>query len=153
MNDPLADLKDIHPPEPMSLIWFPPAPGWWLLALLIVTVIAAVTCWYLFYWKKRACLRAAVAELDTLASSSLPSPDLLEAVATLVRRTAIAARPIDNLAGLQGAAWKEYLVKGRLPEREASLIAESRFRATTEPFDSTALLAATRQWIRGLKPC
>jgi len=153
MNDPLADLKDIHPPEPMSLLWFPPAPGWWLLALLLLALITATVCWYLFYWKKRACLRAAVTELETLAAASLPSPDLLEAVSALVRRTALAARPTDNLASLQGAAWKEYLVQGGLPEQEAGLVAESRFRATSEPFDTAALLAATRKWIRGQKPC
>lgn len=153
MNDPLADLKDIHPPEPIAFAWFPPAPGWWLLLLLVVAVIAAVTGWYLFYWKKRACLRAARAELDLLAASPQEPTALLEAVATLVRRTALAARPSDNLASLQGSSWKEHLVKGGMPEREAGLIAESRYRATSEPFDSEALLAATRAWIRGQKPC
>ena len=35
--DPLAQLRDIHLPEPVS--WWPPALGWWLVAMTVMTLL------------------------------------------------------------------------------------------------------------------
>ena len=46
--DPLAQLRDIHLPDPIS--GWPPGPGWWLLALLLLTVLAVLGTWL---WRRR----------------------------------------------------------------------------------------------------
>ena len=45
--DPLAQLRDIHLPEPIG--WWPPAPGWWLLALVFLSALIYVALW----WRQR----------------------------------------------------------------------------------------------------
>ncbi len=40
-NDPLAQLRDIHLPDPIS--WWPPAPGWWVLAVVVLALLFFMT--------------------------------------------------------------------------------------------------------------
>ena len=43
-GDPLAELRDIHLPEAVSL--WPLAPGWWLLLALIAAVLGlSIAVW------------------------------------------------------------------------------------------------------------
>ncbi len=39
-DNPLAQLRDIHTPDPIS--WWPLAPGWWVLLVLALTLIVIV---------------------------------------------------------------------------------------------------------------
>jgi len=120
-QDPLAALRDIHMPEPVS--WWPPAPGWWLLlALLLLCVVA------LFLWLKkrrqrqvkpqrysrRDIVKAALAELDRLdglAAAGADSGALAMELSALLRRTAIALHADDDarIAGLSGDDWLHWL--------------------------------------------
>jgi len=117
-HDPLANLRDIHMPEPVS--WWPPAPGWWLLLVMILLLVAG-----LFWWVKkrktrqakptqfsqREVIKQALAELDRLdglarADAAIVATEL----SALLRRAAIGLKPDDErIAGLSGDNWLNWL--------------------------------------------
>jgi len=86
VNDPLAQLQDIHLPLAIGL--WPPAPGWWLLLLLIVAA-GALLGWYLR--RRSKCLglyRSAMQELDRIRRQFIAQPDssqLAEELSRLLR--------------------------------------------------------------------
>jgi hypothetical protein len=119
-QDPLAGLRDIHLPEPVS--WWPPAPGWWLLLVLILLGMAA-----LFWWLKkrqekqakpkqfsqREMLKQALDELERLeelAAADIDIGVLATELSALLRRLAIGLKPDDaRIAGLSGDDWLNWL--------------------------------------------
>ena len=146
MNDPLADLKDIHLPD--AITWWPLAPGWWLLMLAIILLVAALTACYHF-WKKRAYRRLALQELEEITAntdSTTNTDHYLETIAGLIRRTAIAGSTDKQIAHWQGSQWQEYLQQ-HMPEDQAQLIAVSRYQAN-HSVDKLQLANAARQWIK-----
>lgn len=96
IQDPLAQLRDIHLPDPIS--WWPPAPGWWILAILVVTATYYTLRWWL---RRRAynCYRSeALSKLNELNSSlSHDRLILCREILTLLRRTAKTAYPDRSL--------------------------------------------------------
>jgi len=112
-QDPLAQLRDIHMPDPQG--WWPPAPGWWLLgALLLAGLFCAL--WLLYRQHQRqAYRRAARAELEAARSRWQVSGNgavYLDAVSRLLRRVARQAWPDYPLNHLQGEAWLAFLDQG-----------------------------------------
>lgn len=106
--DPLAKLRDIHLPPPVS--WWPPAPGWWILASLIVVVLTAALAWWLRRrWRNRYRRRALV-ELATLHARYRDQPaNYLAEVNVLLKRSALRAYPQQAVAALNGEAWLRFL--------------------------------------------
>jgi Tfp pilus assembly protein PilO len=108
--DPLAELKDIHLPPPVSA--WPPAPGWWLLAaLLVIALVAGVALW-LRHRRRTAYRRAALRGLDQLRSEWRQQHDdahTLHAINQLLKRTALAAYARADVAALSGDAWLDFL--------------------------------------------
>ncbi len=102
-SDPLAGLKPLHAPPPIS--WWPPALGWWLLAALVL-ILALLTLW----WRNRTTLqRAALIELESLATR-LESPEQRAAALNrLLKRYALACAPGTDVGSLTGEAWLAYL--------------------------------------------
>ena len=62
--DSLAQLKDIHLPDPIS--FWPPAIGWWLLALLLLSGLFTLCYFMLRYLSKHRYRRRAIKELKRI---------------------------------------------------------------------------------------
>ncbi len=100
----LADLHDIVVP-PAASVW-PPAPGWIVVAAaLLVLALACVVTGFL-HWRRRAYRRAALTELETLAGQQDQTARL---IAELLKRTALAVYPREDVAALTGERWVAWL--------------------------------------------
>jgi hypothetical protein len=106
--NPLAQLRDIHLPEPISA--WPPAPGWWFIALLSLVAFVLLIRWALRYQQRTAFRKQALSELQHLDNVYFDKPNqYLQQLNTLLKRTALHCHPKANVAALNGAQWLEFL--------------------------------------------
>jgi Domain of unknown function (DUF4381) len=150
--DPVAGLIDIPLPQEVSL-W----PETWAsrIAIVVLLVTAAIAIWRLIsYRRANRYRREALAELkQTLAANPSPN-ELAMQLSLLLRRTALAAFPREQVAPLSGAAWLAFLDRsssGTEFSRGPGRWLASAPYARTEPDDSqrSPLIELTRRWIRG----
>lgn len=152
MNDPLAQLKDIHLPPAVG--WWPPAPGWWLLALLIVAAVAGLV-WYLRRRAARPNLnREAEAALEQIREAWLQHGDdarLAAELSALLRRMAISLYPQADVAGLTGEAWLRWLDARAADEvfekGIGRALLESAYRPDVHLQDPEALISLVQRWL------
>lgn len=108
-TDPLAELRDIHLPADPG--WWPPAPGWWLLAIIVLLVLIVLGYWILGMIRrgrlKRLSRRLLAAVNQHPESRELP--DLVFQISELLRRCAIDAYSREQVAGLCGDEWLQFL--------------------------------------------
>jgi Domain of unknown function (DUF4381) len=139
-------LRDIHPPPAPP--WWPPAPGWWLLAALAV-LVATVGAWLWLRARRRHRQRASIlAEVDALATRHAGDAQALAAgLHQLLRRVARLHDPAA--ARLHGEAWRDALacVPVDAPTLQRLLALEPAMYRR-QPYDTTAVLDATRRWLR-----
>ncbi len=102
-TDPLANLRPLHLPSPVS--WFPPAPGWWLLMLLSVILVGYI----IFLYRKGRLQRAALAELKLIEKQRMPLVDSVRAVNALLKSYLLQLDGTDKVASLSGTSWLQYL--------------------------------------------
>jgi hypothetical protein len=154
-NDPVAGLVDIPLPHEVSL-W----PETWAsriaaVALLVATVVAI---WqFVRYRRANRYRREALAELKEITRTSAKdmSPnELAVKLSLLLRRTALAAFPREQVAPLTGQAWLAFLDRtGDETEfsRGAGRWLACAPYARTEPGDCqrSAPIELVRRWIRG----
>jgi Ca-activated chloride channel family protein len=145
--DPVAGLIDIPLPQQTSLL-----PQTWpariALALLLAAIVVA--SWRLVrHWRTNRYRREALAELEQITQT--PSNELATRLSLLVRRTALAAFPREQVAPLSGTAWLAFLDRtsgetefSRGPGR---WLASAPY-ARAAPGDSQRLIELTRRWIR-----
>jgi hypothetical protein len=152
-TDPVAGLIDIPLPREASL-W----PQTWeariATVVLLSIVIAAV--WRLLHDRHvNRYRREALAELNRVgpARNSAPS-ELLTKLALLVRRTALAAFPREQVASLAGPAWLSFLDRTyggqEFSHGVGRLLASAPYQQM--PFDDAELkllVDLVGRWIRG----
>lgn len=147
--DPVAGLIDIPLPPAVSLL-----PQTWpariaVAAALVVTVVALV--WLVRHWWVNRYRRRALAELDSIAHA--PADDGSAArVALLVRRTALAVFPREQVAALSGDAWLAFLDRSyggsgfsAGPGRDLEIAA---YRPAGPDARLPARIDLVRQWIK-----
>jgi hypothetical protein len=155
-GDPLEQLRDWHLPDPIP--WWPPAPGWWVLAVLLL--VAAV--WMLGRIRRRhrqgAAARSALTELSALRAAFSADDDaraFAAGVSRLLRRLALERFPREQVAGLTGPAWLDFLdatgggdAFRHGPGRALAEIAHGADSPGERRLDPDALTERAAAWIR-----
>lgn len=107
--DPLlAQLRDVHLPEPIGL--WPLAPGWYLLLALSICAMLMVFRRYKRSQVKRAAL-ALLAEYKREYQRDANPQEIVVKTSDLLRRVALVYFPRAEVAGMQGQAWIDFLDK------------------------------------------
>lgn len=152
-------LRDIHLPDTVS--WWPPAVGWWIvigLLLLLVIVVLAVRV----IRNKNRLKRAAIAEFNGIVAHYQLHQDpqsLVNQLSMLLRRVSVRTFPPQQVAGLTGKAWLQFLdesfhrYSGKQSLRFDGDVGEQlisvpyRDQASVDGEKVQALIAMCRQWI------
>lgn len=107
-TDPLAQLRDVHLPDPISA--WPPAIGWWILAALLLAAIAFGVRYVWRRHQRRAFLREARLRLQALPLQQGLSPaQQLQRANDVLKRCAMQAYPQRDIASLHGETWLTFL--------------------------------------------
>lgn len=137
----LADLRDIHMPDAIS-IW-PLAPGWYLLAGLMLLLLVSLYSYY-HYWKKHKRYRKQALKHLSCIYREQDQTAFLHAVAELIKHTAL--QHDQGVAKLNGEQWQQYLAQA-MPTDVATILAVARYQQQPV-FDKAAIYQATQQWIK-----
>lgn len=138
-------LADIHLPAAIS--YWPLAIGWWLALFVVLALIFLLVVLFLRW--KRSPVTAALIELKQLSSQDSHSEaELLTQCDQLLRRTAMALYGREQVAGLSGKRWQNFLLKsGHLSENRFSLPLDQQYRPNPQ-INRTQLIANTRKWLK-----
>lgn len=157
----VLQLRDIHLPVPIG--WWPLAPGWYALLALMVLGLGSVI--YLFLLRKRQRVKREALRLLESYEHAFQQGIAVEVVCAqiseLLRRVALYYYPRENIAGLQGEAWLQFLqdttrkkVGGQVPTdvaRFRRLLLEKPYQASSQVASSADDIAAffkfAKQWI------
>lgn len=113
MDPEQIPLRDLHLPDAVG--WWPLAPGWW-----VVIGMAVIACGYLvrLWWRARArgaARRFALQKLQEIVQEFETGKNPVRfgaGLSELLRRTMLAYAPRQDVAGLTGDAWLEWLDQG-----------------------------------------
>lgn len=141
-NDPasLGNLHGIVVPSPVP--YWPPAAGWYVVGILLLSLGLAWLIHALLEYRRAAYRRAALVELKSATT--------MEEVATLLKRTAIAASSRDQVASLSGQDWMAWLAdtSGLSLEEPVRQVLSSSLYGSSQPGDVSAVARFTGDWIR-----
>jgi hypothetical protein len=155
-SDPLAQLRDIHLPEPVS--WWPPALGWWLVALTAMVLLIVGGWFYVKYILRKRYRKAALAELRLLQEKrqSHTNREQLAQLASLLRRVAIQTCGRHQVAPLAGDRWLRFLDESGHTDQFSNgvgrLLGEDHYRAETKMIPQE-LFQLAGKWIGGHRKC
>jgi len=145
-GDPLAQLRDIHLPQAVS--WWPPAVGWWLL-LALALLLVFMGRWLWRRHQQAASKRAALAELAAL--QRLDPVQQLPALSQLLRRCAVSWYPRQEVAGLTGERWLEFLDRSghtqQFSQGVGQVLAAGPYQPAPGSLPITQLHTLCSQWI------
>ncbi len=142
-SDPLAALKPIHPPD--SVPWWPLAPGWWLLlSMLVVATLLAV-----WWWRRGQLQRTTLKLLKQATANKSNATTCAAAINDILKRYALQRYPREQVAGLTGKAWGDFLDSlapsgGRL----GAYLTDLPYRENAPGPDCANLYQLARRWLR-----
>ena len=102
----LVDLigRLVEPPEPAPVSLVPQTAGWWVLGALLLSALGYGLWRFMLHWRADAYRRAALSELAL-------APDDPAAIASILRRAALAAYPGTRSRGSPGRTGSPFCAK------------------------------------------
>lgn len=113
MNPADIPIRDLHPPE--MIAWWPLAPGWWILFLFVLCGLGFLAWRAMQNYRMNTARRRALSQLGRLQAQYEQSRDAVSLglrLSELLRRAMLAYAPRDEIAGLTGTRWLEWLDEG-----------------------------------------
>ena len=113
MDPEQIPLRDLHLPEAIG--WWPLAPGWWILIGLALAGIVYLLRRAWLHWRANRPRRIALRELKKVQlefQRGVDAGSLSRKLSQLLRRAMLAYAPRDEVAGLTGQDWLEWLDRG-----------------------------------------
>jgi len=131
---------------PQPVPWWPPAPGWYVVLGLLIGCLSALVIRAFIRYRRNAYRRAALHELQYADEG----PDKIGFISALLKRTALAAYPREQVANIAGEAWPRWLSESSgldvpAPVRDAL---QDGVYGGTPVTDTQALTDFAAQWIR-----
>lgn len=151
---PSLPLRDIHIPD--SVNWWPLAPGWWILLCTIVALI----CLVYFLRRKKASTQSrkyALQSLDRIERDFQQHRDnaiLSRELSTLLRRVSLTHFPRNEVAGLTGDLWLEFLDSKHNSDEFSNGTGRHLIAAPYQAdpnIDAETLIILCRTWIENLE--
>lgn len=148
----LSQLRDIHLPPPVS-IW-PLAWGWYVLLIVLLLLGSCMLYWSYQRWNKLRRRQFILNELQRLEANWMDKqqrPETIGELSILLRRVALAIFPRQEVAGLNGDAWLQFL--DRTANTQQFTQGEGRVLVTA-PYQrqrvvvSEQLFILVREWIQ-----
>lgn len=137
----LERLHDILMPGPVP--WWPPAPGVYLVLGVLLVVALCFAMHGLRHYLRQAYRREALA---AIRASRLSVTEL----AALLKRVALTAYPREQVAGLTGQAWLQWLTETSgltVPPAVAEMLTRTVYTGAGAP-ETAELIAFIKRWIR-----
>jgi len=134
-------------PEPVS--WMLQTQGWWVVAGWLAVVIGLAVIKIVSRRRKNRYRREAIAQLGQIASMAAHDPAAAAVeIASLLKRTALAIYPRQQVAHLYGPDWARFLCEtaGNDPG-VAGAAADLAGAAYDRNVDGASLVSPARRWI------
>jgi hypothetical protein len=150
----LANLHDIVLAP--SVPWWPPAPGWYVLAFVMAAFVIVLVWRARRRWLARRYRMQALTELRAIRLDSLEPAAAAASMMTLLKRTALAAYPRQQVAALSGGDWWSFLDQGvggeefreRLGPVTSALVYSDARSIDATAADMERLAVAAERWIK-----
>lgn len=146
-NYAIRGIQEVMPPEPVS--WWPATSGWLVVAAILLAWLARLGWRRWRLWQRDRYRREALAQLAMLAQEPT---ERLQSTAIILKITALAAYPRQEVASLSGDQWLDWLSRrgARFSDSSRTLLAQQQYRASAT-LDTAAveqLVTETRAWVR-----
>lgn len=145
----LMDLMhDLVRPEPV--VWTPQTIGWAVIIVWALTVVVILLWHSVQRWRRNRYRREALLALSELeGQKGLDTQAVASAIATILKRTALAAYGRPQVADLYGQEWADFLCESAandaIVRQHAVAISNAAY---AKEADGAELMIPVRRWIK-----
>lgn len=157
MDADLQQLKDIHLPH--AIHSWPTAPGWMILFLVLAIIAAYLIHVSFSIHRRKKTVKFAHSKLKNLrklCSENTENINITAEVSTLIRRTALYYFNRNDIAGLTGNDWLEFLNQSgnttQFTDGIGRLLIDAPYskHVSAENADLTSLFDLTQAWLSSI---